>query len=400
MYKNLLKILLVFVLGLWMASGVVHAEDLYDVSVFTADTCGHCQDLKKWVDLENSNGNQMSVKYYNLSEKQNIDLFNQFTDKYKIAKATPIILAGDKVIEGFGSASTTGVQILDLVKKGPKGSFENFLANKTSLTENNDQSSCQVGERCNGNEGMIFDVPFWGKIDVSGYSMPVLSLVLGFIDGFNPCAMWVLIVFITMIAQAKTKRKMWDLVIVFMLAEAVMYYAILNVWFSTWNFVQLDQYVTPIIALISLGAGGFFLWEYWTTKAGECKIIDADTKKKTVDRIADLVNSPISIATFFGTIAIAFSVNIVEFACSIGIPQAFTKILELNDYSFFVRQFFMGLYILTYMADDIIVFVIAIYAIQHLGLTTKYSKYCQLIGGLLMLLIGGIMLYDPTLLKF
>jgi cytochrome c biogenesis protein CcdA len=370
------------------------------ISVFTAKNCGHCQDLEVFLDQQQLTNSKLSVNYYHLEEEKNISLFNQFTDKYGIAKVTPIILVGGKVIEGFGSADSTGKQIMDLSKTAKLDSFEDFLALNTTLNNNGDNSACQIDEPCNTGEGMVYDVPFWGKVDVSGYPISIMALLLGFIDGFNPCAMWVLIVFITMIAQAKSKRKMWDLVIVFLIAEAVMYNLILNLWYSTWNFVQLDKFVTPIIGVISIGAAGFFLWEYFTSKPGECKIIDQSTKQKTVTRITELVNSPMSVATFFGTIALAFSVNIIEFACSIGIPQAFTKILELNNYSFLPRQLYMLLYTLTYMADDIIVFVIAIYAIQHLGLTTKYSKYCQLVGGILMLLIGIIMLYDPNLLKF
>ncbi len=386
--------------GLFLTTGIVVAEELNDVSVFTADSCGHCQDLKEFLDSEINNGSEISVEYYNLGEEEELNLFIEFTDKYEIPKVTPIVLVGDKIIEGFGSDDSTGKQILDLLENSEKNSFENFLATHTSLDDGDDNSTCEIDERCSEGEGLIFDVPFIGKVDFSDYSMPTLSLMLGLIDGFNPCAMWVLIVFITMIAQAKTKRKMWDMVIVFMIAEAIMYFLILNLWYSTWNFVQLDSYITPIIGFVSVGAGGFFLWEYWTSKPGECKIIDADTKKKTTSRIAELVNSPLSIATFFGAIGLAFSVNIVEFACSIGIPQAFTKILDINEYGFALRQMYMGLYTLTYMIDDVIVFVIAIYAIQYLGLTTKYSKYCQLIGGLLMILIGILMLYDPTLLKF
>ncbi len=397
MYKNFLKILFIAIFGTILNTGFIHAkQDLYDVSVFTADSCGHCQDLEEWLNTKP----EIKVKYYNLAEKENVELFVEFTDKFEVAKVTPIILAGDKVIEGFGSAQTTGGQILELVSQGQKNSFENFLAENTSLNDDGDNSACDIGERCSEGEGLVFDVPFFGQVDFSAYSMPSLSLIFGFIDGFNPCAMWVLIMFITMIAQAKSKRKMWDLVFVFMIAEAVMYFAILNLWFSTWNFVQLDQYVTPIIGLVSIGAGGFFLWEYLTTKAGECKIINEKTRMSTTNRITQLVNSPLSIATFLGTIGIAFSVNVVEFACSIGIPQAFTKILDINDYSFWLREFYIALYTMAYMADDVIVFVIVIYAISYLALTTKYSKYCQLIGGLLMLLLGGIMIYDPTLLKF
>jgi hypothetical protein len=87
-----------------------------------------------------------------------------------------------------------------------------------------------------------------------------------------------------------------------------------------------------------------------------------------------------------------------EFACSIGIPQAFTKILELQTFGWGTRQWYMFLYILMYMVDDLIVFGIALYSINKIGVVHKYSKWTTLLGGILMLLLGAIMLLKPELL--
>jgi len=376
------------------------ANDTAIISVFTADNCKHCQDLQAFLDEQQATDSKLSVKYYNLADEYNLNLFEQFANKYDLIKATPIILINNEVLQGFESGQTTGQSILNILAKNPAPSnFEEFMANHATLTDNQSSDVCQLDERCENEENTLLNLPFIGQINPADYSMPILTIILGFIDGFNPCAMWVLIMFITLILQAKTKRKMWDMVIIFLVAEAVMYYLILNFWYKTWNFVQLDQYITPVIGLISVGAAIFFLWEFFTAK-GECKIIDADTKKKTVSRIQELVNSPLTIGTFFGAIMLAFSINIIEFACSIGIPQAFTKILDLNQYSFLFRQFYIILYTIFYMADDVIIFIIALYGIQYLGLTTKYSRYCQLIGGLLMLLLGYFLIFNPTALKF
>lgn len=376
------------------------SEDVASISVFTATNCKHCQDLKEFLDEQQINNSELTVKYYNLEEEYSLNLFEEFAEKYELIKATPIILVGEQVIQGFESGQTTGQSILNLLDKNPPpSSFEDFMQSHDDLLDNQSSDVCQIDERCENEENNTINLPFVGQINPADYSMPILTVILGFIDGFNPCAMWVLIMFITLIMQAKTKRKMWDMIAIFLIAEAVMYYLILNFWYKTWNFVQLDSYITPIIGAVSIGAAIFFLWEFFTGK-GECKIIDAKTKEKTASRISQLVNSPLTIGTFFGTIALAFSINIIEFACSIGIPQAFTKILDINQYSFFARQFYIVLYTIMYMADDVIIFFIALYSMQYLGLTTKYSRYCQLIGGILMLILGYFLIFNPTALKF
>lgn len=63
-----------------------------------------------------------------------------------------------------------------------------------------------------------------------------------------------------------------------------------------------------------------------------------------------------TLGVFVGTIGIAFSVNIIEFACSIGIPQAFTKLLEMSPLTFVAKQAYILVYTLFYMVDDFLVF--------------------------------------------
>jgi len=143
--------------------------------------------------------------------------------------------------------------------------------------------------------------------------------------------------------------------------------------------------------------GIFFLYE-WKKSDGTCKITSNKKKSKTTHKIRRLVNAELTIMTFLGLIGLALSVNIIEFACSIGIPQAFTKIIDLNQMSFWKHQWYMFLYILFYMIDDILVFGIAVFSMEKIGLTTKYAKMSNLIGGILMIVLGMILIFSPSLL--
>ena len=86
----------------------------------------------------------------------------------------------------------------------------------------------------------------------------------------------------------------------------------------------------------------------------------------------------------------------IEFACSVGIPQTFTKILQINNISFIQRQIQTSIYIFGYMLDDFIVFGLALLSINKLQLTNKYSKWMNLIGGILMIILGLIMIFKPS----
>jgi len=206
--------------------------------------------------------------------------------------------------------------------------------------------------------------------------------------------MWVLVMFLVLLSQVGDKKKMWQLAGLFILAQAIMYYLILMVWFAVWDFVALDRIVTPLVGLLALGSGIYFLYKFKTYKP-VCNVTSVEQQQKVEQRAAALINRPLTLAVAIGVIGLALSVNVFEFACSVGIPQAFTKILEINQLGWLGTQWYVGLYMLTYMLDDILVFGLALWSFDKIGLTHKYSKWTTLIGGLLMLALGLIMLLRP-----
>ena len=115
-----------------------------------------------------------------------------------------------------------------------------------------------------------------------------------------------------------------------------------------------------------------------------------------IDKIREIANKPFTSLTALGIIGLALSVNVIEFACSVGIPQTFTKILQINNTSFIQRQFYTFIYIIGYMIDDFIVFGLALLSVNKLQLTTKYSKWMNLFGGILMVILGLILIFKPS----
>ena len=101
-----------------------------------------------------------------------------------------------------------------------------------------------------------------------------------------------------------------------------------------------------------------------------------------------------------GIITLAISVNIVELACSAGLPLLFTQVLALNNLEPYQSTIYMLIYIFFFLLDDLIVFMIAMFTLKVTGITTKYTKYTHLIGGIIMLIIGLLMMFKPEWLMF
>lgn len=378
------------------STGDTQKDTIY-FSVFTRADCLHCIELKNF--LSETYTWAIQPKYYDIDQLITKLMYTTFVEKHELSKVTPIILIGNKVIVWFDSPETTGKTIQETTNSLTKSSF--FEDPNLEIEDTFFGKSCQDGEVCENpaTAGLYVKIPFIWVTDLREYSLPFLSALLWFIDGFNPCAMWVLVMFLTILSQANSRKKMVQIAGTFIIAEAIMYYLILNVWYKTWDFVQLDSIVSPIIGLLSIGAGAFFIYEFFTNKEWECKVTTGNQKRKIIEKIKLIIESPMSIWIFAMTIGVAFSVNVIEFACSVGIPQAFTKLLELSSIAFVEKQFYMFLYILFYMFDDLLVFWVAIYAFQHLHLTTKYTRYSLMLWGLIMIGLGYLFLFHPVFLK-
>lgn len=370
------------------------------IFMFGRDDCGFCQAQKAFFERDNIPYVYLDIRH----DEQALVLYNAVAEKHSLSKVTPITVVGEEVFLGFNSDRTTGVAIVAAAERAATGSIrtvEQHLefapVQEVTLDGGCSGIACESGS----GESFIFDLPLLGVVDLKTFSLLTLSLVLGVIDGFNPCAMWVLITFLVLLSQAGSRNKMIFLAGLFILAQGIMYNLILNVWYKTWDFVALDEIVTPLVGLLALGGGAFFLWRWYKNREATlvCDITDLDTQMKTVSRFQKIVSQPITLASVGAILVIAFSVNVIEFACSIGIPQAYTKILELNALTFLERQWYIFIFTLGYMFDDVIVFGLAIWGYSKLqSHGGKYAQLSLLVGGVLMAVLGVLLILNPSLL--
>ncbi|MBI4252557.1 glutaredoxin [Candidatus Uhrbacteria bacterium] len=374
-------------------------EDSGVIFAFVRDDCGHCVEEKKFLDALSAEYPNLEIHYYNLAEEKNRALFTQVAEQYELVKGTPITMIRATIVHGFESAETTGAIFRDLLKKeGENKRFEDILDGGATV-HGGISASCPDDGTCDTTApSYVVRIPFIGtQIDVGTMPLFALSAVLGFIDGFNPCAMWVLVMFLLILSQVGSRKRMAQYAGLFILAEAVMYYLILTAWITAWDFIALDRIVTPAVGLLAFGSGAYFLYRFFTFKP-ECSIAGLDQQQSFASRAKMLASKPLTFGVVLGILGLAFSVNIFEFACSIGIPQTFTKIIELNAPNWLAWQGYMATYIMMYMIDDLVVFAIALYGINKISSTAQYAKWSSLLGGVLMILLGILMVLRPDLL--
>jgi glutaredoxin len=236
------------------------------------------------------------------------------------------------------------------------------------------------------------NLPLIGEIDPGDYSLPTLAVILGLVDGFNPCAMWVLVYLISVVVTLRDRKRIWLIVGSFVLASGILYFLFMTAWLNAFLFIGYVRPVTVVIGLVALGGGILQVREVIKTKgAVVCEVTDEESRKKTMTKVQNIVSSPITLGMIAGIIALAFAVNSVEFVCSAAVPAVFTRVLSLTSLTTFQYYGYILLYVFFFMLDDLVVFGTAAFAATS-SLGDRYAKYSRPVGAIILIILGLLLL--------
>jgi len=110
--------------------------------------------------------------------------------------------------------------------------------------------------------------------------LPILTIVIAGLDGFNPCAMWVLIFLISLLLGMENKKKMWLLGSSFIVTSAAVYFLFLAAWLNLFLFLGFLIWIRVIIGIVAIGSGVYHLREWYVNKSGLCKVTGQERKTK------------------------------------------------------------------------------------------------------------------------
>lgn len=336
------------------------------LQVFFHPECPHCHDAIEFLE------SQQTVRYqlHDVSTANGERLLLDFAKQHGIAEdrlGVPLFVCGSNYFMGYESAETTGQALL----------------------------SCRAGDH--SAEGLPADpsrvhIPLIGEIDPSRYSLLALTALMGLSDGFNPCAMWVLLYLISLIAGLQDRRKIWWLVGTFVLSSGLLYFLFMTAWLNTFLFIGYTRVLTELIALVAIGFGADHLYQLAVSRGViVCEVGNAAQRQRTLERARALVAAPVGVASLVMIVGLALTVNAIEFVCSAALPAIYTHILSLLDLPALQYYGYIGLYVAFFMLDDLIIFGLAAFAVQKV-IDTRYAALSRAVGGVMLIGLGIWML--------
>ncbi len=421
--KKILKFLIVFAVFLLLPVSAKADEKVINIHLFYGNGCPHCAAEEEF--LSDYLKDRTDVKLYKYEiwyDSHNQELLSKVQKEMGTTNknGVPFTVIGKKTIVGYADG-VTDEQIKDAINYYLNNDYRDYAGEITgkvkktevkediikdeSKTEDKKENKIEKADDTKDSDQTDENVtvPVLGKINAKKVSLPILAVVLGFVDGFNPCAMWILIFLITMLFNMKDRKKMWILGLTFILTSGIVYLMFMLAWLNLATFISKIAFIRLLIAVIALVVGLINVYKYIDSlkkKDEGCDVVDKKDRKKIMEKIISITHEKKFIIALLGIMVLAASVNIIELMCSIGIPLLFTQILAMNNLSTFSYMIYMFIYIFFFLIDDIVIFVISMVTLKVTGLSTKYTKYSHLVGGIIMLIIGLLLIIKPELLMF
>jgi len=243
-------------------------------------------------------------------------------------------------------------------------------------------------------------VPFFGKINLSQLTLPILTIILGALDSFNPCAFFILIVLLSMLMYLQSRKKMLILGCIFIFFSGLFYALFMLVLFNSFYFTKLYIDLTSIIVgIIACIVGTLNIKDFFYFKQGPTLGIPEGKREVTYKRMRKMVKSPSLLVMLGGTIFIAISVNFFELLCTFGFPLYFTNRLATENLPTVTYYSYILLYTVVYVIPLFVILLVSVFSLGVKKLTEWQGRILKLFPGIFLLSFGILMILDYQLLQ-
>lgn len=381
-----------FALAASLASGQGSRRAQPDLEVFTRAGCPHCTAAKRFLtDLQRQRPD-LAVLIHEIdqdpaAQKRLLDLA---ADRMITAPGVPAFFLRGELLIGFLSPDITGARIVALLDSPSIGEpRESEGACRVAAPV-----PCEDGRSALSGSDKI-SVPLFGYLSVRELGLPLFTFVLGLVDGFNPCSMWVLLFMLSLLAGLRDRVKMLLVAGTFVAVEGAAYFAFMAAWLNAFLFIGLSRATEVILGGVGIVAGLINVKEYWAFHRGISLSIPESAKPGLYARLRGIVQAEHLIAAVVGAAVLAVLVQLVELLCTAGFPALYTRILTLHHLESWTYYGYLGIYNLAYMLDDVIVLTVGVVTLSQRKLQEREGRWLKLLSGAVMVGLGAVLMFKP-----
>jgi hypothetical protein len=358
--------------------------------VFWSETCPHCHRALRFLGALKKELSWLDVQALEVSEPENAEFYATLAEQLGAdARYVPAFFYCGRSFQGYDDDATTG----RFLRQSLGACQAELLAQMgTGGSPATDRALAAPG-------APPIVLPLLGRLDPSALSLPVLTLVLGALDAFNPCAFFVLLFLLSLMVHARSRARMALVGGVFVLFSGLLYFVFMAAWLNLFLLVGYLPVVTIAAGLIALFVGGINVKDFVWPKRGISLSIPERAKPGFYARTRDLVGAANLPAMLAGTVTLALAANAYELLCTAGFPLVFTRILTLSDLSTPAYYGYLALYNLVYVLPLLAIVVVFVVTLGARKLKEGEGRVLKLLSGLMMLGLGLVLLFAPEALS-
>ncbi len=420
-----------------------HVQDLFTAHVYTRSTCPRCQNAKKFLAKLHLQWPALQLKIYEITHDADArSRWQQLCHQHGKLPGLPTILFAGQLTVGYQGDDVTGKQFAELLERAawpnrssetasrlPAGDsfglqtshlglslvsllqapgqspeetppdFEDIPLPEEALPEEAGHSEVLPMEDDRiepGEPADVIVVPWLGELRVSKLGLPVFTFLVGLVDGFNPCAMWVLVFLLSVLVNIKDRKKIILIAGTFVFISGLAYFTFMAAWLNLFILIGMARWIQITLGVMAITIGAINVKDFFAFKKGFSLSIPESSKPGIYARVRRIVAAEYLTAALMGAVALAILVNVVELLCTAGLPALYTQVLTLHELPAWKNYAYLGLYISAYMLDDTVLLTVVVATLSHRKLQEKEGRWLKLISGLVILALGVVMIFKPT----
>jgi cytochrome c biogenesis protein CcdA/glutaredoxin/thiol-disulfide isomerase/thioredoxin len=373
-------------------SQINHKKDKPCLHLFYKDDCSQCKNIKEYIDsLERDY--DIEINKYEISSEPEKEIYQTFKEKYGLTTgAYPIVFIGDKYFIGDDAIRHNLKEEVVYCQNNPctcpvgniKG-FTPYLPQSRSVTPETQET---------------IQVPFFGKTDLSTLSAYTSTAIIAFVDGFNPCSLWLITFLLGIVIHSNSRKKILAVGGTFLLVTGLVYALFMAGLLNIFLYVSYLGWIHVIVAGVALIFAVVNIKDYFWYKKGISFTVSDKYKPRIFKNIRGVMKPNKTLAaTIIGTTILALGVVLVELPCTAGFPLIWTNMIAQQQIHGLAFLALLAVYMIIYLLDELVVVGIAFWTMKLTRFEEKHGRILKLIGGMIMLALALTMIFDPDLMN-
>ena len=242
-------------------------------------------------------------------------------------------------------------------------------------------------------------VPWLGRLDPERFSLPVLTIVMGGLDAFNPCAFFVLLFLLSLLVNVHSRARMLIVGGVFVVTSGLVYFVFMAAWLNLFQLIGGITVMTLVAGLLAVIIGLVNIKDYFWFHRGVSLTLTEKQQQRLFFRMRGLMSTEHFLPLLVGTLTLAVAANSYELLCTMGLPMVFTRMLTLEQLDTLQYYAYLALYNLVYVLPLAVIVGLFVTTLGRRKLSESAGRFLKLLSGNMMGVLGLALLAYPEQLS-